>query len=335
MTEIARLVHRAIAQAPQRGFDQRLAARGRWCDGDMPGCQSHRPADSRTRAPDQPAAEAALGDRPRRPASRALRRRNAPRRSARERHAASSAAPSPRSAAGLTLATTSDARLDAPRAPAARRRSTASGAIAADRDDQQRPRPSRIVCARPEREPPVKARDDRLVVLAEPVIDRARQVARGAQRRPRLRRSAGAMTVDARLRRASRRCPRVAWCVGPAWPYSNPPPTPTMRTGSWCSDRAVADELVRPQGGERHDRVDERDESGLGEPRRHADHVLLGDADVEEAIREPLGERLDDHEAEVAGQEHDPRDRRSASSASVWTNAALMRATCMRSRRSA
>ena len=69
--------------------------------------------------------------------------------------------------------------------------------------------------------------------------------------------------------------------------------------------RAVADELVRPERRERRDRVGEGDEAGLGEARRDADHVLLGDADVEEAVREPLGERLDDREAEVACQQDD------------------------------
>ena len=37
------------------------------------------------------------------------------------------------------------------------------------------------------------------------------------------------------------------------------------------------------------------------------DHVLLGDADVEEAVREALGERLERHVAEVAGQQQDAR----------------------------
>ena len=70
---------------------------------------------------------------------------------------------------------------------------------------------------------------------------------------------------------------------------------------------AVADELVRAQGRERRDRVDERHVAGLGQARRHAHHVLLGDADVEEAIGVALGERLDGHEAEVAGQQQDAR----------------------------
>ena len=71
-------------------------------------------------------------------------------------------------------------------------------------------------------------------------------------------------------------------------------------------DRAVADELVRAERRERRDRVDERDEARLGEAGRDADHVLLGDADVEEAVREPLGERLEHGEAEVAGEQDDP-----------------------------
>ena len=69
--------------------------------------------------------------------------------------------------------------------------------------------------------------------------------------------------------------------------------------------RPVADELVRPERGERRDRVGERDVPGLGEARRDPDHVLLRDADVEEPVREPLGERLDDGEAEVAREQDD------------------------------
>ena len=56
--------------------------------------------------------------------------------------------------------------------------------------------------------------------------------------------------------------------------------------------RAVADELVGPHDREARDRVDERDESGLGQPRGEPDHVLLGDADVEEAARMALREAL-------------------------------------------
>jgi hypothetical protein len=68
---------------------------------------------------------------------------------------------------------------------------------------------------------------------------------------------------------------------------------------------AVPDELVRSQRGERDDRVDERDEARLRQPSRDAHHVLLGDADVEEAIGVLLHERLERHVAEVAGQERD------------------------------
>ena len=70
---------------------------------------------------------------------------------------------------------------------------------------------------------------------------------------------------------------------------------------------AVADELVRAQGGERGDRVDERHVPRLGEARRHADHVLLGDADVDEAAGVAVGERLDGHEPEVARQQEHAR----------------------------
>ena len=52
------------------------------------------------------------------------------------------------------------------------------------------------------------------------------------------------------------------------------------------------------------------------------DHVLLGHADVEEAVGIALGERLERHEAEIAGQEQRSRSiRRSASSTSVRTKA--------------
>ena len=71
--------------------------------------------------------------------------------------------------------------------------------------------------------------------------------------------------------------------------------------------RAVADELVGAQGRERGDGVDERHVAGLGQARRHADHVLLGDADVDEAVGMALRERLDGHEAEVAGQQQHAR----------------------------
>ena len=71
--------------------------------------------------------------------------------------------------------------------------------------------------------------------------------------------------------------------------------------------RAVADELVRAQGRECGDRVDERHVARLGEARGHADHVLLGDADVDEAVGMALRERLDRHEPEIPGQEQHTR----------------------------
>jgi hypothetical protein len=72
-------------------------------------------------------------------------------------------------------------------------------------------------------------------------------------------------------------------------------------------DRPVAQELVRPQRGERRDRIRERDEAAVGEARRDPDHVLLGDADVDEARRKPLGELLQHGVAEIAGQQQDAR----------------------------
>ena len=147
----------------------------------------------------------------------------------------------------------------------------------------------------PELEAPVETGDRRHSSLPEPEVDRARAaraVARdgaraSASRRPArstVRPGCARMTRDvlervvrerrsgrSRSRRRRRRC-------APA---------------SSCSDRAVADELVGAQRGERGDRVDERDEARLGQAGREPDHVLLGDADVEEAVREALGERLE------------------------------------------
>ena len=73
------------------------------------------------------------------------------------------------------------------------------------------------------------------------------------------------------------------------------------------------------------DRVDERDEPGLGEAGRDADHVLLGDADVEEAVGEALGERLERPMKPRSPVSSTMRSSRSASSTSVVANASLSR----------
>ena len=69
---------------------------------------------------------------------------------------------------------------------------------------------------------------------------------------------------------------------------------------------AVTHELVRSERREGRDRVREGDEPCLGEAGGDAEHVLLGNADVEEPVREPLRERLDHREAEVAREQDDP-----------------------------
>ena len=75
--------------------------------------------------------------------------------------------------------------------------------------------------------------------------------------------------------------------------------------GEMVQHGAVAHELVRPEGRERRDRVREGDEPRLGEAGGDPEHVLLGHADVEETIREPLCERLHHREPEVAREQDD------------------------------
>src|SRR5207244_3532634 len=70
---------------------------------------------------------------------------------------------------------------------------------------------------------------------------------------------------------------------------------------------SVPDELVSPHRDERRYRIRERHVPGLCETGRDADHVLLGDADVEEAVREAVGERLERVVAQVSGKQEDPR----------------------------
>ena len=68
--------------------------------------------------------------------------------------------------------------------------------------------------------------------------------------------------------------------------------------------RAVHEELV--EGPVEEGRVDTHDrvQPGIREPRRHRQRVLLGNPDVENAIRESRGERLETH-----GDEHGRGDR--------------------------
>ena len=91
----------------------------------------------------------------------------------------------------------------------------------------------------------------------------------------------------------------------PFIPYSSPPPTPTILTGRWCStgplrtnsyDRRVANVAIEYAKGTN---------PASARPVATPTHVLLGDADVEETIREPLCERLDHREAEVAREQDD------------------------------
>jgi hypothetical protein len=69
--------------------------------------------------------------------------------------------------------------------------------------------------------------------------------------------------------------------------------------------RAIADELERPQNGERDNRVRERDEAPFGQAGGERDHVLFRHPDVEEPFGELDGKRLKDLIAQIPGQEHD------------------------------
>src|SRR5262249_61184240 len=86
-----------------------------------------------------------------------------------------------------------------------------------------------------------------------------------------------------------------------------PPADADDAHGQPVQHRSVADELVGPERGEGDDRVAEGDEAGVGEAGRHADHVLLGHTDVEEAVGKALDEGLEGVVAEVAGQEEETR----------------------------
>ena len=67
------------------------------------------------------------------------------------------------------------------------------------------------------------------------------------------------------------------------------------------------DLLGRAPTDERTGRADEGDEPGIGEPGADADHVLLGDPDVDEPVRKLLGEAAEVARADrVVADGHDP-----------------------------
>jgi hypothetical protein len=70
--------------------------------------------------------------------------------------------------------------------------------------------------------------------------------------------------------------------------------------------RPIANEFVGAEGNEGGHRVDERHKARFGEAGGETKHVLLGDTDVEESLRETIGERLDHREAEIARQQQNP-----------------------------
>src|SRR5580700_8766743 len=68
--------------------------------------------------------------------------------------------------------------------------------------------------------------------------------------------------------------------------------------------RTVTNEFEGPQGSEGGYRISIRQESGLGESGSHSNHVLLGYADIDEAIREAGTKGLHHHVAQIAGEEN-------------------------------
>jgi hypothetical protein len=69
----------------------------------------------------------------------------------------------------------------------------------------------------------------------------------------------------------------------------------------------VADLFEGPRVDERGDAVDPWGETRIGEARGDADHVLLGDAGVDEARPHRLAQRLKGLEAEIPSQEDEVR----------------------------
>ena len=150
----------------------------------------------------------------------------------------------------------------------------------------------------------MQAGHDRLVVLAQPVVDGPGQVP-GRQHG-----AAGLLGVGRGDHRQARLQPHdadvlQAVVAGAGVAVFEAAAHARHAHRQLLKDGAVPDELVRTQGGEGDDRVAEGDEARLGQPGRQADHVLLGHADVDEALRMAVGEGFQGHEAEVAGQEQD------------------------------
>ena len=67
---------------------------------------------------------------------------------------------------------------------------------------------------------------------------------------------------------------------------------------------SISEEFKRPHRCERRDRIGERHKAGFREARGHAEHVLLGDADVEESFRMRVPEGLENGIAKVASEQH-------------------------------
>ena len=165
-------------------------------------------------------------------------------------------------------------------------------------------RPSPIRSARPSAKRPSRP-GDRLRLLAEPQVDGPGELLDRRQRGARLlgvgRRDDGDAGLDAHDPRVLERVVRDAVV---AVVHAAADADDAHR--QLVQDRAVAHELVAAHRGERGDRVDVGRVAGLGEAGRDADHVLLGDAGVPEAVGVALGERLEHGEAEIAGEQDDP-----------------------------
>ena len=77
-----------------------------------------------------------------------------------------------------------------------------------------------------------------------------------------------------------------------------------MRTGRSMQDRTVANEFEGPQRSKSGDRIGIGKEAGLRQSGSHADHVLLGHSDIDEAVRKAAAKRLHHHVAQVAGEQN-------------------------------
>ena len=67
----------------------------------------------------------------------------------------------------------------------------------------------------------------------------------------------------------------------------------------------VANLFEGPGIDERRNAVDPRAETGSRQSRAHGDHVLLGHAGVDEPLPQSVAQRLQGHEAEITGEEHE------------------------------